>query len=86
MTRVSVGPPGSGGGPVPMMGDAGSDGNAFNAGNAGVDCIAGNAGRDAGSSEPQLGRDRPWENARRRRWFDGLVVLSAITGRRLRPA
>ena len=49
-------------------------------------CIAGKAGRDGGISDPLVGRDRSWANARRRRWFDGSGALPAFRGARLRAA
>ena len=46
MTRAGVGLSGSESEPAPVMGNAGSDSNAINAGTACVAGIAGNAGRD----------------------------------------
>lgn len=59
-------------------------GNGSNASNAGVAGGAGTAGRDGGVSEVPVDRDKSWANARRRRWFGGLVMLPVITSRRLR--
>ena len=55
VTRADVGPPGSGSAPAPVMGDAGSDGNAINEGTACVAGSAGKAGRDSVGSDTAVG-------------------------------
>ena len=60
VTRAGVGLPGSGSEPAPVMGDAGSDSNAINAGTASVAGSAGRAGGDGVVSDARAERvDEP---------------------------